>query len=90
MMLPNGDHYDEDLGAFYSTINVKKEEAVHLFKPYWDEYKRTVIDDVSFLKPDVYEFLTVSGLILWDTGGCFNSYISNQRWHFPGNRKFKS
>ncbi|CCD70079.1 Nuclear Hormone Receptor family [Caenorhabditis elegans] len=68
MMLPNGDHYDEDLGAFYSTINVKKEEAVHLFKPYWDEYKRTVIDDVSFLKPDVYEFLTVSGLILWDTG----------------------
>ncbi|CAL2045557.1 unnamed protein product [Caenorhabditis brenneri] len=71
MMLPNGDHYDEDIGRFYAAINIEslsEKTAEKYFKPYWDEYKRTVIDDVWFLKPDVYEFLTVSGLILWDTG----------------------
>ncbi|KAF1751498.1 hypothetical protein GCK72_018052 [Caenorhabditis remanei] len=71
MVLPNGDHYDEDVGRFYSFMNVEAltgNPPETYFKPYWDEYKRTVIDDVWFLKPDVYEFLTVSGLILWDTG----------------------
>uniref|UniRef100_A0A8R1DWZ9 Nuclear receptor domain-containing protein n=1 Tax=Caenorhabditis japonica TaxID=281687 RepID=A0A8R1DWZ9_CAEJA len=72
MLLPNGDHYDEDIGRFYTghlnSINLTEKSADELFKPYWEEYRRTVIDDVWFIKPDVFEFLTVSGLILWDTG----------------------
>lgn len=74
MMLPNGDHYDENLGRFYTSHmklpNLTEKSASNIFQPYWEEYKRTVIEDVWFLKPDVFEFLAVSGLILWDTGKC--------------------
>ncbi|CAI2353243.1 unnamed protein product [Caenorhabditis sp. 36 PRJEB53466] len=72
MVLPNGDHYEEDIGRFYTghldIENLSEQTADKFFTPYWNEYKRTVIDDVWFLKPDVFEFLAVSGLILWDTG----------------------
>ncbi|CAI5452628.1 unnamed protein product [Caenorhabditis angaria] len=72
-ILPNGDFYDKDIGRFYTahikkSSKVSKESANVLFKPYWDEYQRTVVSDIEFLKLDIFEFLTISALFFWDTG----------------------
>ncbi|CAI2357838.1 unnamed protein product [Caenorhabditis sp. 36 PRJEB53466] len=73
LFLPSGDYIDcSRPETFYSgdssSLLMSSEEAVRMFVPSFDIYRRNVLDPMRREKVDNYEFFTLCSLVLWDHG----------------------
>uniref|UniRef100_A0A8R1HZL1 Uncharacterized protein n=1 Tax=Caenorhabditis japonica TaxID=281687 RepID=A0A8R1HZL1_CAEJA len=73
LVLPSGDFIDcSRPESFYGDqINsqlMSSEEAVRMFGPSFDIYRRNVLDPMRREKVDSFEFFTLCSLVLWDHG----------------------
>uniref|UniRef100_A0A1I7TZH6 Nuclear receptor domain-containing protein n=1 Tax=Caenorhabditis tropicalis TaxID=1561998 RepID=A0A1I7TZH6_9PELO len=73
LFLPSGDYIDcSRPETFYGhQINshlMSSEEAIRMFGPSFEIYRRNVLDPMRREKVDNYEFFTLCSLVLWDHG----------------------
>ncbi|CCD73611.1 NR LBD domain-containing protein [Caenorhabditis elegans] len=73
VIFPSGDYCDmKNLERYYNSTNFEKkistEDIENLFKPFYDNYKRSLLLPMMNLQVDIYEFLTLFTLLHWDTG----------------------
>ncbi|PAV65824.1 hypothetical protein WR25_13501 [Diploscapter pachys] len=71
--LPSGDYIDTaHPESFYHDEEGKQkmstEDAVKLFAPSFEIYRRNILDPMRRDRVDVYEFYTMCSLVLWDHG----------------------
>ncbi|CAI5455158.1 unnamed protein product [Caenorhabditis angaria] len=73
LYLPSGDYIDcTRPEIFYNDQNghplMSVEDAVRMFGPSFDIYRRNILDPMRREKVDAYEFFTLCSLVLWDHG----------------------
>ncbi|CAB3401079.1 unnamed protein product [Caenorhabditis bovis] len=73
IILPSGDYIDTTRPeTFYSAekehILITSEDAIRIFKPSFDIYRKNVLEPMRSQKVDNFEFFTLCSLVLWDHG----------------------